>query len=243
MVIGLVPVWQIEARAASYNASAALAYAAAHWNDSCSQHGSTDCAHFVSQCINAGGCSSSSASGSRLHNLLEQSGMGTFYDLQLIYSGGRVYIKASDYKGKLEPGDVVQFYCPSCASRDGLPYIHTVLCNGMDGDGYMKAYSHTSNNPGTSKYSYGQKCWSTGCGGTVSKAVVFHFNGNSGSSGSSTSLTLSNATVPTAVKQGDAFSIYGTISSNYKINYAAVIIMDLNRNSIIEKQVAPGTYS
>lgn len=173
ILVGLVPVWQVEASAANYNASAALAYASAHWDD-----GVGLCAEFVSNCIKAGGSSCYSSSGSTLYNQLVNSGTGTAYDLALVKTSGGVSVKASNYSDRLSPGDVVWFYCSGCS--DGKPYVHTVLCNGMDDNGYMKAYSHNNKNNGSNRYYYGTTC--PYCGGTISKAVVFHFNGNNGGS-------------------------------------------------------------
>lgn len=147
-----------------YDAKAALTYAAAHWND-----GKGQCAEFVSNCINQGGCSAWSRSCTDLRRQLLNSGMGTEYELKL---QSDMSIKASDYEGKLAAGDVVFYYCGGCT--DGKPYIHTVLCNGQDSNGYMKAYSHNNANNGQSKYKYSSKCYA--CGTKITKAYVYHFN-------------------------------------------------------------------
>ena len=149
--------------ATAYDASAALAYAEAHWDD-----GQGLCAEFVSQCIKAGGSTAWSASCTALRSQLLSSGWGTEYELAL---QSDMSIKASDYTGKLAPGDVVFYYCPGCT--DGKPYIHAVLCNGMDANGYMKAYSHNNANSGQAKYRYGSTCYS--CGTKLNKAYVYHF--------------------------------------------------------------------
>ena len=168
--------------ASTYDPNAALAYAAQHWADT-PQYSKSDCANFTSQCINAGGCPANSASGTTLHNQLAGTGMGTFYDLNLTEIGGNLYIRASDYTGILSPGDVVQYYCPVCDSAGVKPYIHTVLCNGMDADGWMLAYAHTAANSGQSRIGYpANSCWvckrDGRTGGHVGKAVVYHFNVN-----------------------------------------------------------------
>ena len=126
----------------------ALAYAQEHWND-----GVGLCAEFVSRCINAGGCSAFSVSASMLLGQLRNSGMGTEYQLAL---NSDMSITAANYAGKLAAGDPVFYYCPGCT--DGRPYVHTVLCNGMDGNGYMKAYSHNNANNGQQKYHYSRNC-------------------------------------------------------------------------------------
>ncbi len=147
-----------------YQASDALSYASNHWND-----GVGLCAEFVSNCLNAGGISPWSISCTALRTQLLNSGLGTEYELKL---ENDMSIKASDYTGKLEAGDVVFYYCPGCT--DGKPYIHAVLCNGMDSNGYMRAYSHNNANSGQSKYKYSTDCYA--CGTEISKAVVYHFN-------------------------------------------------------------------
>ena len=145
VLLGMLPVIALPTNAASaYHAASALAYAQEHWND-----GVGLCAEFVSRCINAGGCSAFSVSASMLLGQLRNSGMGTEYQLAL---NSDMSITAANYAGKLAAGDPVFYYCPGCT--DGRPYVHTVLCNGMDGNGYMKAYSHNNANNGQQKYRY-----------------------------------------------------------------------------------------
>ena len=50
MMFSIIPMANIEAEAANYNASAAVSFANSHWND-----GIGLCAEFVSRCLNAGG--------------------------------------------------------------------------------------------------------------------------------------------------------------------------------------------
>lgn len=165
MVLFCIMYLSLNANAATnYNSSAALNYAKAHWND-----GKGKCAEFVSDCIKAGGCGAWSASASVLLNSLKASGMGQLYEIN--FSAGQT-IYMPNYNGKISAGDPVFYYCSGCT--DGRPYVHTVLCNGSDSSGYMRAYSHNNANPGTSRYSYSSKCYA--CGGTISKAYVYHFN-------------------------------------------------------------------
>lgn len=149
--------------ATNYNSSAALNYASGHWND-----GVGLCAEFVSNCLKAGGCTAYSASASALFSQLRNSGMGQVYEIALS-SDKSIYMP--NYSGKIEAGDPVFYYCPGC--KDGRPYIHTVLCNGADANGYMKAYSHNNANNGSSKYKYITRCYK--CNTTISKAYVYHF--------------------------------------------------------------------
>lgn len=153
--------------AASYNSSAALNYAAAHWNDNVGL-----CAEFVSNCLSAGGCSAWSRSSSALRNQLINSGLGTEYELTL---NSDKSITASNYSGKLTAGDVIFYYCPGakCSAR---PYVHTVLCNGADANGYVKVYAHNKANSGSQKYYYSKTC--PNCGTGIYKAYVYHFKTN-----------------------------------------------------------------
>ena len=153
--------------AASYNSSAALNYAAAHWNDNVGL-----CAEFVSNCLSAGGCSAWSRSSSALRNQLINSGLGTEYELTL---NSDKSITASNYSGKLAAGDVIFYYCPGakCSAR---PYVHTVLCNGADANGYVKVYAHNKANNGSKKYYYSKTC--PNCGTGIYKAYVYHFKTN-----------------------------------------------------------------
>lgn len=153
--------------AASYNSSAALNYAAAHWNDNVGL-----CAEFVSNCLSAGGCSAWSRSSSALRNQLINSGLGTEYELIL---NSDKSITASNYSGKLTAGDVIFYYCPGakCSAR---PYVHTVLCNGADANGYVKVYAHNKANSGSKKYYYSKTC--PNCGTGIYKAYVYHFKTN-----------------------------------------------------------------
>jgi len=152
--------------AATYNSSNALSYAQSHWND-----GVGLCAQFVSECLKAGGCSAYSTSASALFRQLQNSGMGQAYEITL-GSGRSIYMP--NYSGKIAAGDPVFYYCSGCT--DGKPYIHTVLCNGSDSNGYMKAYSHNNANSGTSKYTYSSSCYA--CGTAITKAYVYHFTSN-----------------------------------------------------------------
>ncbi len=156
-----------------YDEDAALAYAAEHWND-----GKGLCAEFVSDCINQGGCDAWSTGATSLMAQLKETGMGSVYELPMTFSGNAAYVKMSDCGNVLVPGDPVFYYCDSC--NDGKAYnIHVVLCNGMDSDGYMKAYSHNNANDGSSKYAYGRYCYD--CGSEIDGIYVFHFENSSSS--------------------------------------------------------------
>lgn len=229
VLLGMLPMMGLSTHAASvYHAASAVAYAQEHWND-----GVGLCAEFVSRCINAGGCSAFSVSASMLLGQLRNSGMGTEYRLAL---NSDMSITAANYTGKLSEGDPVFYYCPGCT--DGRPYVHTVLCNGADGNGYMKAYSHNNANDGRQKYHYSRNC--PYCGTKIAYAVVYHFEG--GSAAPST-IAFQGINWPTAVECENPYSIYGTVSSNYPIHYVGVYIYDLDGNEIQSKVVTPNTCS
>lgn len=152
-----------------YNAQAALQYAEAHWND-----GVGLCAQFVSECLKAGGLSTYSASGTSLHTQLMQSGLGTEYAINLNSSDRS--ISMSQYEGKISAGDPVFYYCSSCESQGKRPYIHTVLCNGADANGYMKAYAHNAPKNGQTKFTYNRTCYQ--CDAVLTQARVYHLVSN-----------------------------------------------------------------
>lgn len=152
----------------TYNAAAALDYAKKHWND-----GKGLCAEFVSDCLNAGGCSAWNNGATSLRRLLLASGMGQEYTLS--YDGG--YINMRTLEGKLSPGDAVFFAC----FEDQFPYEHVVLCKDADSNGYMRAYSHNNANDGSSAYAYGTYCPTCGTR-TISAISIYHFNTSVGHS-------------------------------------------------------------
>lgn len=173
MTTGLLPLMSsistiVKVKAAiGYDPKKALEYADSHWND-----GKEACAGFVSNCIKAGGISSSvawSRGCTTLINQLKKSGLGSVHEISL---KSNMSIKASDYEGKLSPGDIIFYYCGGCS--DGKPYIHSVLFAGTDSDGYARCYSHNNANNASKRYYYSKKCYD--CGTVIKKAFVFHFD-------------------------------------------------------------------
>lgn len=128
----------VKAKAAGYNPSAALAYAASHWND-----GVGLCAEFVSNCLKAGGVNVMQTVCDNLYNTLVNNGYGTAYTLATANSK----IPMASNSGKLDPGDPVFFYCNTCKS-----FSHVVLCGGTDGSGYMTDYAHNKAHNNTTSY-------------------------------------------------------------------------------------------
>lgn len=122
------------AYAASYNPNAAVEYAKNHWND-----GNGLCAEFVSNCLNAGGCSAWSKGCTTLVRLLNNGGYGKLTKLN-VSSDGR--ISASRNVGKVSIGDPIFCYCATEA--DGNPYVHVYLCGGVDSNGNVIGYAHNN---------------------------------------------------------------------------------------------------
>lgn len=267
MVIGLVPVWQIEARAEelypsvfsipaltgnqAYDAAAIarsqIGYTTytnnvtAYTADIGGLQGASWCAYFVKWCLNRAGVtdylsvSGGAGSSTSLWVYFDSIGSwhGKFY--QKWSYGGKSGTNTKDSSYTPQVGDVVLLETGS--SSDGPD--HTGIVVGVSGSSVTTVEGNIGTADKVATFTYDR--WSSQIWGFGHPKYT---GGNSGGgSSSASSLSLSNATVPRAVKQGDSFSIYGTISSNYKINYAAVVIMDLDRNSVLAKQVAPGSYS
>lgn len=124
----MIPLGAVSVGAATYDANAAVAYAAAHWND-----GVGACATFVSNCLAAGGCDAWSSNVTELRNKLVNGGWGTEYTLTK--SGSAIY--QSQNEGKLSAGDPIFYYCNQCKKR-----MHVVICGGFDSAGKATAYAH-----------------------------------------------------------------------------------------------------
>ena len=117
--------------AATYDPSAALAYAAAHWDD-----GKGECAEFVRDCLKAGGLTSlTSINTSGLMNQIINAGYGEKY--RLVESSNGKYLM-SDNSAILSPGDPIIFYCATCGF-----YPHILLC-GTGSGGYVTYYAHNN---------------------------------------------------------------------------------------------------
>ena len=119
------------ASAATYDPSAAVAYAAAHWND-----GKGECAEFVRDCLRAGGLTSlTSINTSGLMNQIINAGYGERY--RLVESSDGKFLM-SDNSAILAPGDPIIFYCATCGF-----YPHLLLC-GTGSGGYVTYYAHNN---------------------------------------------------------------------------------------------------
>lgn len=148
-----------------YDANAALSYAQEHWND-----GKGLCAEFVSNCLNAGGCTIWSSGCTTMVKLLRKSDYGTWEQLTFENNGRISVFKNSE---KLSIGDPVFFYCPN--ETDGCPYVHVILYSGQDSKGYLKGYAHNrAKNNEVIQYEYCGYCNSR-----ISAAYVYHMNQSS----------------------------------------------------------------
>ena len=152
-----------------YNPTAAVNYAAGHWND-----GVGKCASFVSACLKAGGCGASSSLVSNLLNALTNGGYGTRYKV----TASSYYAYYSQNKDKLAAGDPVFFYCSKCGG-----WQHTAICSGYDGNGRAMLYGHNVawNNKTTP---FGGFIDASGHSGSCITVYSFHMNSHTHSYGS-----------------------------------------------------------
>ena len=152
-----------------YNPTAAVNYAAGHWND-----GVGKCASFVSACLKAGGCGASSSLVSNLLNALTNGGYGTRYKV----TASSYYAYYSQNKDKLAAGDPVFFYCSKCGG-----WQHTAICSGYDGNGRAMLYGHNVawNNKTTP---FGGFIDASGHSGSCITVYSFHMNTHTHSYGS-----------------------------------------------------------
>lgn len=115
---------------AGYNASAALSYAASHWND-----GQGLCAEFVSKCVQAGGISI--ATETITINCYNAVSNVTGVQGQVLKLDANGYATKSLNNNILSAGDVVIQWCNTHTYRP-----HILLCGGYDSSGYATFYAH-----------------------------------------------------------------------------------------------------
>ena len=133
-----IPALCVPAQAKStYDASKALAYAKEHWDET-----DTDCAGFVCECLQAGGCTAAVHGATSMQRALRKSDYGTWYQLKL-EKGNTGRMLAADNSEIASPGDPIFFYCPK--EQDKCYYVHVVLYSGQDNRGYMTCYAHNEN--------------------------------------------------------------------------------------------------
>ncbi len=115
-----------------YNASAALQYAASHWND-----GQGLCAEFVSKCVQAGGLPiKTELITTNCYNAVSNYTGVQGQDLKLDANG---YATKSLDGNILSAGDVVIQWCYTHTYRP-----HILICGGYDSNGYATFYAHNS---------------------------------------------------------------------------------------------------
>ncbi|MBQ3537363.1 MAG: amidase domain-containing protein [Clostridia bacterium] len=122
--------------AKAYNRDAAVTYAKAHWND-----GKGACADFVSDCLKAGGCTAWNTTVSGLLN--ELNGWGTLYTVADGTTNSKNWkLNKSACKFDVMPGDIVFFYCKTCAAAGKSGYAHTAIITGFDSSGNILCAQH-----------------------------------------------------------------------------------------------------
>lgn len=163
LCLGMIPV--SASAASSYNASKALEYAKAHWND-----GKGWCAEFVSDCLKAGGLSSWSASSTALFNQLKKEVVNgsKIATIQTLNTSGD-NIRPSDNVGKVSKGDPIFWRCDYCGY-----YMHTAIISDTNGSCYRRYQHHPGRNNEPLNVN---NCYE--CGRRYSSVVVIHFGGAS----------------------------------------------------------------
>ena len=133
LIAVLLPVASVRAEAAGYDANAAVAYAAAHWDD-----GVGVCDQFVKACLQAGGIDIKAGGVEPLRSALIDVGYGSAVELS--QDKDKIpYISWSKNSDKLSVGDILFFYCsaPDCQKN-----VHTAIVAGYDDDDHLLAYAH-----------------------------------------------------------------------------------------------------
>lgn len=132
LIAVLLPVASVRAEAAGYDANAAVAYAAAHWDD-----GVGVCDQFVKACLQAGGIDIKAGGVEPLRSALIDVGYGSAVELS--QDKNSKYISWSKNSSKLSVGDILFFYCsaPDCQKN-----VHTAIVAGYDDNDHLLAYAH-----------------------------------------------------------------------------------------------------
>ena len=139
VVLCLMLSWSLPVCAAEfgprYDDQAAVSYAASHWND-----GVGVCDEFVKACLNAGGVEILAGGVDPVKDALLDTRLGTSQTL-VISADGVHALQAEN--PRIQPGDVLFFYCEECKKS-----VHTAMIGGFDDNGYLYTYAH---NPGWDK--------------------------------------------------------------------------------------------
>ncbi len=215
LLICSLPLGTFVVSAAGYNSSAAVTYAAGHWND-----GVGACATFVSNCLSAGGCTAWSSGVSDLRNKLINGGWGTEY--LLTKNGQSIY--ESQNSGKLSAGDPIFYYCSTCNA-----WKHVVICSGFNSAGKATAYAH---NEAWNNVTYIAGFYDdAGHTGSVISVYSFHMNSHTCSYGAWSTVTAATCTATGTQKrtctgcgatQTQSIAATGhSYSSSYTVDIAA----------------------
>ena len=173
--------------AKTYNRDAAVAYAKAHWDD-----GKGLCAEFVSDCLKAGGCT---AWNTVVKPLLDElKGWGTLYTVADGTTNSKNWkLNKSSCNFDVKPGDVVFFYCKTCANAGKSGYAHTAIITGFDSKGNILCAQH---NGAMNDYAtirgfghYNKKVDNNKHQGSAISLRIFHIDVAGSDSGSSTTPT------------------------------------------------------
>lgn len=132
LVAILLPVTSVQAEAAGYDANAAVAYAAAHWDD-----GVGVCDQFIKACLQAGGIDIQAGGVEPVRSALIDAGYGSAVELS--QDKDSPYISWSKNSAKLSVGDILFFYC---SASDCQKNVHIAIVAGYDADDHLLAYAH-----------------------------------------------------------------------------------------------------
>ena len=119
----------VEAETLTYDAKAAVEYAAAHWDD-----GVGKCATFVSNCLKAGGCSAWDSIVGNLLNELITGKWGTY--CKTVGTAGKL-LSITGNEDIISPGDPLFRVCEKCKNTP-----HVVICSRIDSSGNIRVYGH-----------------------------------------------------------------------------------------------------
>lgn len=143
----VIPTFATKTKAADtkeYDIGDAITYAEKNWDN-----GRGLCAQFVSECLNYGGVDAYAMRVVDLYNELLAKEYGKSYKLTLT-NGKSGSIRMSDNEGKVKKGDPIFYYCNVCDN-----FEHVVLCNGVNGSGYIQDYAHNKAHNGKKQtYTY-----------------------------------------------------------------------------------------
>ncbi len=205
----------------TYDVSKAMEYAASHVND----NDGSQCAEFVSKCVQAGGLSIPTKTGTKgcWDAILDASGLSG-ENLTLNTKG---YVTKSDNENLLNRGDVVIQWCYTCDLRP-----HILICGGYDSEGYATFYAHNSalNNK---RYNFSENSQHEASCNIGAKVVQISKLSNKVSSDST--LTPDNDTKPsnTSSKQKCGDNVYWELDNNGTLTISGSGEMYNQKNNVI----------